>query len=304
MKRFLKKLNKRESGNAIVLVAIAMGGMLTLAGLVIDGGHLFMSKSHLQKTANAAALSGAQEILNDQVSIDSVLTQVLESHGEVESLLQSTVENNQVLHVELEKDVPLFFSSLFGMGHVLVNVDAKAGLHPMGEAKGVVPLGIDESVTLNYGETYQLKVDSGDSTYGNFGVLALEGPGAKSYEESLTYGFDEKLKVGDIIHTQTGNIAGPTRNGVDYRITNCPEGGINQRECSRIMLVIVYKPYSESSNQLKSVEITGFAYFYITEPMAKNDDSIRGIFIKRAGAGTVGEEYTPDRGAYAIRLIE
>ncbi|SFK04883.1 Putative Flp pilus-assembly TadE/G-like [Halobacillus dabanensis] len=304
MKRFFRVLKSRENGNAVVLVAIAMGGILTLAGLVIDGGHLFMSKSHLQKTANAAALSGAQEIVNDQDDVDSVVNHVLESHGETESLLQSTVENNQELHVELEKEVPLFFSPLFGMGHIRVNVDAKAGLYPMGEAKGVVPLGIDESVPLYYGETYQLKVDAGDSTSGNFGVLALEGPGAKSYEESLTYGFDEKLKVGDIVSTQTGNIAGPTRNGIDYRVTNCPDGEVNQRDCSRVMLVIVYKPYSQSSNQLKSVEITGFAYFYITEPMAQNDDSISGIFIKRAGAGTVGEEATPDRGAYAIRLIE
>ncbi|GGF28719.1 hypothetical protein GCM10010954_29750 [Halobacillus andaensis] len=304
MKRFLKNITRKESGNAIVLMTLAMGVVLILAGLVIDGGHLFMSKSHLQKTANAAALSGAQEIVNDQASVDAVVTQVLDSHGETESLRQSTVENNQELHVELEKDVPLFFSSILGIENILVNVDAKAGLNPMGEAKGVVPLGVDESVPLNYGETYQLKVDAGDSTAGNFGVLALEGPGAKSYEESLTHGFDENLNVGDIINTQTGNIAGPTRNGVDYRVSNCPDGEVTQRDCSRIMLVIVYKPYSQSSNQLKSVEITGFAYFYINEPMGKNDDSISGIFIKRAGAGTAGGESTPDRGAYAIRLVE
>ncbi|GGD00157.1 hypothetical protein GCM10007216_33620 [Thalassobacillus devorans] len=305
MKRFWNRMIKKENGNAIVLVALAMGGMIALTGLVIDGGHLFMNKSHLQKTANAAALSGAQELLNDNAAVRAVVDEVLAAHDERESLLEPFSPEKQV-HVKLKRDVPLFFSSLFGVEHLPVAAEAKAGINPMGETKGAVPLGINESVELIYGNTYQLKVDAGDSEAGNFGVLALEGPGAKSYEESLTHGFDENLKVGTVINTQTGNIAGATRRGIDFRINECPnpEGNMQVRDCERIMKVIVYKPEEQATNQLKSVRITGFAYFYVTERMGQNDDSIQGVFIRRAGDGTAGGEGTPDRGAYAIRLME
>ncbi|RLL47032.1 hypothetical protein D8M04_07530 [Oceanobacillus piezotolerans] len=305
MKTFYINFKKQEAGNAILLVALAMSALIAMVGLVIDGGNLFISKSHLQKTANAAALSGAQEIVNSEAAVHEVVNLILSSHDELNSLSQITIEADR-LHVELAKDVPLFFSSLFGVESVPMKVDAKAGLNPMGVAKGAVPLGINDKVELVYGQTYQLKVDAGDSVSGNFGVLALDGPGAKTYGETLMHGFDENLKVGDIVNTQTGNIAGPTREGIQYRINNCPypDGDYQHRDCPRIMLVVVYKPYSQTTNQLKSVQITGFAYFYITQPMSKTDDSVKGIFIKRAGPGMTGENSPLNRGAYAIKLEE
>lgn len=300
----MKNIFHKEDGNAFVLIALSFSLMLLTLGLVIDGGHFYMTKSHLQKTANAAALSGAQEIPNTQADVDRVVGEILENHGETGSLLTSTIENEQQLRIVLEKKVPLFFSSLFGFEYMAIQANAKAQLNPLGEAVGAVPLGVDESVALQYGETYTLKVDAGDSASGNFGVLALDGPGAKSYGDSLTYGFDEVLKVGDIVNTQTGNIAGPTRTGINYRIANCPypTGDFQQRDCPRIMLVLVYKPYTQTTNQVTSVQITGFAYFYVTESMSNTDDSIQGIFIKRAGAGSAGSSVPHDRGAYAIKL--
>lgn len=283
-----------------------LGMMLALAmlGLVVDGGQLYITKSHLQKTANAAALSGAQELPNSSGKVNQVVDEILTSHGESDSLLFSNMEGDTQLHVGVGREVPLFFSSLFGLNSVMIGADAKAGLHAMTAGVGTVPLGLDESMEIVYGDTYTLKVDAGDSETGNFGILALDGPGAKSYGESLKYGFDEKLKVGDVINTQTGNIAGATREGVNYRINNCPypAGDYQQRDCSRIMLIPVYKPLGDGGKQVKSVEITGFAYFYLANPMDSNDDSISGIFIKRVGAGESDSDAPLDRGAYTIKL--
>ncbi|MFD1707622.1 pilus assembly protein TadG-related protein [Siminovitchia sediminis] len=306
MFKIIRSLIKKETGNAAVLMTAAMAGLLLMTGLVIDGGNLYRIKSHLQKTANAAALSGAQEIPADAAVVQSIVQEVLEAHQETESLQQSIVENGKTLSVQLEKEVPLFFASLFGVKSIPVAASAKAGIAPIASAEGAVPLGIDDRVPLVYGEKYQLKVDAGDSVSGNFGVLALAGPGAKSYSETLKYGFDEELAVGDIVKTETGNIAGPTSEGVNLRIRQCPAVDIENidRDCSRVMLVLVYQPYEKSTNQLKSVKITGFAYFYITDPMGKNDSSIQGIFIKKTGRGTADPENTLDRGAFAVRLMK
>ncbi|MFC4557610.1 pilus assembly protein TadG-related protein [Virgibacillus kekensis] len=301
-----EQLNNNEQGNVLALFAVALGGLLLAVGLVIDGGHLFMTKSHLQKTANAAALSGAQEVPYSEVEVHTVVDRILLEHGETGSLDQVLIEPESQIEVILSKDVPLFFAKLFGIETVPIKVNAVAAINPMGIAKDAVPLGIDETVELIYGQTYSLKVDAGDSASGNFGVLALDGPGAKLYEDSLRDGFDEQLEVGDIVNTQTGNIAGPTRNAIDYRIANCPYpvGEYKHRDCSRVMLILVYQPHEVTTNQMKSVKITGFAYFYVTDPMSSTDDSINGIFIKRTGTGFTGEGTPVNRGAYAVKLIE
>ncbi len=289
----------------LVMSAVAMLFVLAATGFVVDGGQLYSTKSHLQKTANAAALSGAQEIPNSQAAVEGVVQEVMAAHNEAGSLQSVNVTSTEV-HVTVGRPAPVFFASLFGQETIPVEVEAKAAIEPIARATKAVPLGIDESIPLVYGQDYDLKVDSGDGEGGHFGILALGGPGAQSYQSSLTYGYQGELAIGDIIQTQTGNIAGPTRAGINHRIANCPypAEGLAERDCSRVMLVIVYVPHEKSNKQLKSIRITGFAYFYVHDPMGKNDDSIRGTFIRRAGPGEAGEAPAPDKGAYTVRLIK
>ncbi|MFC4737268.1 pilus assembly protein TadG-related protein [Bacillus daqingensis] len=299
----MRTFKQEESGSVLVMTGFSMLLILLLLGLVIDGGNMYVTKSHLQKTANAAALSGAQEIPASETAVKNVVEEIIGSHNETGSLLAADVSGNE-LQVRLGRSVPLFFGSLFGQEAMTLEVEAKAGIDPIASGIGAVPLGINESIPLVYGQEYELKVDSGDSEAGNFGVLALAGPGAQNYENSLMHGFQQELKIGDIVPTQTGNIAGATRKGINHRIDTCPypDGDYQQRDCPRVMLVIVYKPHEKSTNQLKSIRITGFAYFYVSERMGSNDDSIRGTFIRRTGPGTAGEQPAPDKGAYTVRL--
>jgi hypothetical protein len=301
----LKKLIKRENGNAILLVAFAFMGLLGMAGLAIDGGLVYMTKSHLQKVANSAVLSGAQELTNDEDEVKTIVMDILQSHEEEATFENVEVEMEKKVSVDLKKTVDLSFARLFGFEKMDVNVHAAAELRTMGRAVGAAPLGIDDRIPLEYYNTYQLKVDSSGVEYGNFGVLALGSTGAKTYEDNLRNGYQDELKVGMILDAQTGNIAGKTREVIQERINGCTESprDLNDRDCSRVILVPVYKPYQQDQNQLKSVKITGFAYFYITDPMNPKDTSIKGIFIKRAGTG-FEESGSLFKGAYSIRLTE
>lgn len=176
------------------------------------------------------------------------------------------------------------------MDSMKISVSSTAALATMGRAAGAVPLGIDESVPLVYMKEYSLKVDSGDSESGNFGILALSGVGAKLYEQDLRDGYNSELKVGDAI---------------SYRINSSPyiEGDVSHRDDPRIILILIYKPYEVCSKQIKEVQITGFAYFYIKSPMDRQDSSVKGYFIKRAGNGSGNDEIT-NKGAYVIKLVE
>ena len=55
-----RKWFAEESGNTILLAALSMFVILSIAGLAIDGGMVYMTKAEMQKTANDAVLSGAQ----------------------------------------------------------------------------------------------------------------------------------------------------------------------------------------------------------------------------------------------------
>ncbi|WP_053365529.1 Tad domain-containing protein [Bacillus sp. FJAT-27245] len=296
---------KEEKGVAIIYVALAMVALLCITGLAIDGGLLYMTKSKLQKAANAAVLSGAQELTNSQEQVNKVVSRILADHGESGSKESLLIVKDKKVRVGLTKKVKPAFMGLFGFEIVDVRAAATASIAPMGRAKGVAPLGVHEDTPLNYGAVVKLKTDSTGSVSGVFGVLALNGPGAKTYEENLRYGYQQEIKVGEIIPTETGNIAGKTRTVVQELINGCTSaiGDLSDRDCSRIILIPVYKPYQFDTNQLKTIKVTGFAYFYITEPMSSNDTAITGMFIKWPGTGFY-EEGSIDRGAYAIRLTE
>ena len=264
-----------------------------------------MTKSELQKTANAAVLSGAQELTNSEAKVEEVARSIVAAHNDGSVIENLSVEMEKKVGIDLTKTVPLAFAKLLGMESVKVEAHSAAELRIMGRAEGAAPLGIDDSIPLEFNKQYQLKVDTGGVEYGNFGVLALGDTGARPYEENLRNGYQSELAVGDVVATQTGNIAGKTRSVVKEKVDSCPElpRDINSRDCSRIILVPVYKPYSIDVNQVKEVQITGFAYFYITEPMGMLDTSITGMFIKRAGTGfeTTKGVY---KGAYSIRITE
>jgi Putative Flp pilus-assembly TadE/G-like len=296
---------RNENGNVLVLTAIGLLMLLSVCGLVIDGGLLYLEKSRLEKTANAAALSGAQELTNTESEVRRVAGEILSSHNASGTLESITVKLKESVMLQLKKEVKLTFSSIFGMDTATVSARAGATLGVMGRAVGVAPLGVDESTTLTLYQPYQLKVGSGDSATGNFGILALGGTGARTYEENLRLGYDKEIKIGDIIDTQTGNIADKTRSAVEEKITACPENprNIHDRDCARVILVPIYKAYQVDSNQVKQVMITGFAYFYITDPMDMKTTSVTGIFIERTGPGFT-ESGAKNYGAYAIRLTE
>jgi hypothetical protein len=305
MKTAMKLFWSEERGDALILLALVFICLMGFAGLALDGGMIYMTKSELQKVADAAVLSGAQELTNKQENVEQVVQDILNAHHESSSLANLQITMDKQVGINLSKPVKLIFLSLLGFDKVNVTAHAAAGLGTMGEAEGAAPLGIDQSVTLNYDQTYQLKVGSSGVQTGNFGILALGGPGARTYEDNLLNGYQEEVKIGDIIDTQTGNIAGDTRDAIQERINACtyPPGDYTERDCPRILLVPVYTPYEIDQNQVKSVKITGFAYFYITEPMNSTDTSVTGVFIKRAGTGYY-EEGSVDRGAYSIRLTE
>ena len=67
--RRLAAFPRRQRGAIVVLIAVAMLAILAMGGLALDGSHLFLNKSRLQNTVDAAAL-GAAKILDQTGDVD------------------------------------------------------------------------------------------------------------------------------------------------------------------------------------------------------------------------------------------
>lgn len=301
------KLFNEEDGVGIIWFALTFALIIFMAGLAIDGGRLYLSKIELRKTADTAALSGATELTGSDSSITSMVNEVLTKDNEMSSLKQLLIKpnNENKITVSLEKQVPLYFMKIFGFNFTPVDVTSSAAIFPMSETTGAVPFGISKDTKFDYTTEYSLKVDAGDSSTGNFGIMALAGVGGRLYYDALKYGYDQKISYNQTIDTQTGNVEQKTIDGVNYRIQNSPYTTYDEshKDDPRIIKILVYTPYQVSTNQLKSIKVTGFAYFYLSQPMSPNDSTVRGYFIRETGVG-LGSSDVVDTGAYAVKLVE
>jgi hypothetical protein len=81
---------RSERGQTLVIVAVAMVGLLALAGLAIDGGNLVMRRRQAQNAADAAALAGARWIaaamqeckLIDMPALDAEIIRTVNTYAE------------------------------------------------------------------------------------------------------------------------------------------------------------------------------------------------------------------------------
>lgn len=303
----LKILARGERGSALVLVALALTVLLAAVALVTDVGIIFLNRVQVANAADAAALAGVQALPADETRA-VLLAQDYGTRNNVPDINVEVTENKREIKVTAQRTTNLLFARIMGYTTTSAQAQARAKLEPLTGVKGIVPLGIEEQ-PLIFGETYILKYAAGSEPGGEFhsgwlGILALQGPGAKLYEEDLMYGFDQEVKVGNLLNIQTGNISGKTQSGVQYRIDQCKHiptctPDHYEKDCPKILLVPVIKPYDS-----KRVQVAGFAAFLVEAVAGMgNENYITGQFLYHTISGT-SSPTGPDNGIYVPRLIQ
>src|SRR5712692_608660 len=68
--RLISPSHRREQGQTIVLVALALVTLLAMAALAIDVVTLYVARSEMQRAADAAALAGAKAFVDSGVTSD------------------------------------------------------------------------------------------------------------------------------------------------------------------------------------------------------------------------------------------
>jgi len=294
-----------ESGAVLVLVAVGMTAFLALLGLVIDLGQIYLEQVRLSRAVDAAVLAGVQELPGQPSQAVAKAYEYGQANNVAAEQIQVTLGNaNHLINVRAEKKVKLYLLSLFGYLDHNVAAEAAAEVGAVAGCSGVIPVGVPWQ-DFELGQTVILKMDahSGQNFQGNFGALALGGSGANNYRSNLKYGYQGVLRIGDRVYTEPGNMAGPTRDGVRYRLDQAGDGsGLKWYEHdARIAIVPVVDSIDVKGRDL--VTIVGFAAFYLEDVEAQgNQATIKGRFIRHLIDGDIaaGQDY----GLLAYQLIK
>jgi hypothetical protein len=71
---FRAKLKSRQHGAVAIIVALSLVVLIGMLGLVLDLGHLYVTKTELQNAADASALSGAKELNGTKLGVQNAIT--------------------------------------------------------------------------------------------------------------------------------------------------------------------------------------------------------------------------------------
>src|ERR1700737_1684771 len=91
---------RAERGQALVMVAMAMIGLLAFIGLMVDGGILFIAMGHLRRAADSAALAASAQFRENRT-----YDQRLAAAAQV-AVLNGVAANNVQLFVCVDRNNP------------------------------------------------------------------------------------------------------------------------------------------------------------------------------------------------------
>lgn len=308
---------REEKGSVIIILVICLAVLMGMAAMVTDAGAMYLTRSRLQTSVDAAALAGIQDLPgNPSQAVDSANDFAL-SNCPSDSIIDTpqVLESNRAVFVSAHKTVNFGFAQAIGIQSGLVSAEALARLGPITGVRGALPLAVMKDV-WNVGDTVTLKGGSQETIDGGWrGAVALGGNGASVYEDNLKHGYSDFLRINELVDVENGNMSGPTQTGIDYRVTACPhtpECTIDHyvSGCPRLGLIPVVdyvlltdkKGNQTTSN--KQIRVVGFALFLISNvPGNGGDSEIAGQFIQGViqGESASGGQ---DFGLYTAKLVQ
>ncbi len=336
-----KRIRRRgESGQALIMFVLGLAVFLGMVAMTIDVGLILHERRQLQNTADSAALAGVVELPQSTVLAESKAQEWAANNGidlaggdEIDITTSETS-----VTVQVTRETSFVFGRVLGLTTVDVSASATARVGAPSALSGILPFGVLDSA-INYdGTPTTMKYDATNPSNGNFGPIQVDGPGAFIHRETIKYG-SETMVCGEsqptcadpTVVTQTGNMIGSTRTGINFRLnnttSNCDEfdevlladgnGGYNvQGQCNpwgggsgslRLVLIPIIDEFPNGASQ--PVTILRFAALFITDmnQCAGNSCEITGIFVQTVADPTSDAKlgiYDPDSGVKFVRLVE
>lgn len=304
MINILKKFT-REDGTVIVITALAFTMLMGFTALAVDVGVVAVEKARLVRTLDAVVLAGAQQLPDTSRALPVAYEYAIRNELDPGLLNISFPLGNKQITASAKKTINLYFARFLGFNTVDVNGKATAKISPIKIIPGLLPIGIDESMLpLVVGQQYSIKVGSRDADTGWMGVLAYPGQsGADDYRMSARYGYNGLVKIGDNQDKATGNVSGPTIQGIEERISTSNETWSNYNPNSvRVAIVPIYRILGSQPSD--KVRIMGFVSVFLEQVTGQGTENY--VLVRYVNHTLSGETDDSLTGTYlnSVRLVQ
>lgn len=298
---------KNQKGSSVVLFAIALTVILAFAALTVDIGIIVLEKSKLSSTVDSAALAGAQELLTDASNVENIVNNyILKNSGTLEQVSVEVDPVHKTVNVGGSKTIKNYFAGILGKDSQDIFSEATAKVENIKSIKGARPLAVIDQ-TFVYGDLYVLKEGAGDGINGNYAAMALGGTGASVYRDNLLQGYGGVMSVGDLILTETGNMAGTTETCINKLIRDCshtPQCTYTyyNKNCTRIIFIPIVETLQLNGRDY--VKVLGFGTFFLEGVTKKSGQAdVIGRFITYHATGETSNDIN-NYGTYGIKLVK
>jgi len=313
-----------------------MFSLLGIAGVTIDVGNWLQSRQSLQAAADAAALAGASQIPSGwgtaQASAAAEFGKNSRAGDAASYANSSELTNSDSVTVTATRSTPTYFTRLFGLSSITVTAQARATLESfqtVASNQDVMPWGVMKG-SYTPGQSYSIYTDNSSSNNGALSLPYVNNAncpvpnGANPYRDEIDGNLNAcPVSVGEQLDVKPGQNAGPTRQGIDSRITTWEsvdqivQWGANGQATlldptsKQLILIPIVEDPDGGTNWLNGsgwVRVVGFAWFIITPAPGYTDNgkTVTGVFVglqDTPSTGDVTGAYDPGQNTdYAVIL--
>ena len=309
-----------ESGQTLGLFVLFMFAVLGMAGLAIDVGHWYQDKQAVQAEADAAALAGASALPSGWSNAVTVATANLaknENAGDVPTYTNTTDQtNHDSVTVTVTRQSRSFFTSVFGIQSVAVTASARATVKSYTTVTSnhdIMPWGVMRN-SFTPGQPYQIYTDNSSSNNGALSLPYVNNVncpvpnGASPYRDEISGALNAcPISLQEMLDVKPGQNAGPTRQGIDTRITTWKplnqivdysdpaHARVLDASSKQLVLIPIVEDPNGGTNWLNGsgqVRVIGFAWFVITGPpgYTANGKTVTGVFVGLEDPATAGDQ--------------
>ena len=337
IKSRIRRWRTRQHGIVLVLVVVAMTSVLGMAGLAMDFGLAFLTKSRMQNALDAAALARAKVLKatgsTTQATTDArtafnyylgelnrgSLTPTVQFSSTLNPFNPGSTPSNFIrVRMPAGYTIPTYLTRVFpGVGDTLTLAgSAVAGpirLEPNGEvcnltpimvaaipgAGGVVDTDCTDGACYGYtiGQTLELK-QTATAGPGNFNLLRLDGNGGSVLRTNLAGGYNGCATPGSTIATEPGVVSGPFGQGLDTRFGIYQGGGTSQAEYPPDVNTTTYPTYASYRSA-----VSGGSMSYPPPTGVPGRRMIRVVFSDVSAGGFNGATTVPVTGIGCFFLL-
>lgn len=231
-----------------MLTVLLLPILLGMTALAVDIGSYASERRTLQNAADAIALAAGKELPDSSAATAAANTWAANNNIDTAGMTISITGGNTAPRVQitLNSSHEFAFIKALGVDDKDVGATATAGLFTQAGGTGVVPWSIEQATVdaATSGAEVVIKYDANGAATGNFGAIAIDGSGSSDYEDGAMYGATTSICStampgctaancpsgscpesapecdGPECSPKTGNMTGPTRDAVDFRMDN------------------------------------------------------------------------------------